>query len=86
MCCGETSAKTQLLLLMTGSEQFYMASVDRKFKTTGEVLVGFPLGVFSSVFTSEKIAFTDIPPCQFFPQVTTNSVTGRRSWWTDKPS
>lgn len=42
MCCDETSAKTQLLLLMTGREQLYVASVDRKFKTTGKVLVGFP--------------------------------------------
>lgn len=62
MCCGETSAKTQQLpLLMTGSEQFYISSsssVERKFKTTGEVLVGFPLGVFSSVFTSGNISFT----------------------------
>lgn len=63
MCSGKTSAKTQLLVLMTCREQFYMASVDRKCKTTGEILVGFPWKVFSWVFTLEKISSTS---CGYF--------------------
>lgn len=40
---GPVCAVVKLQLkLMTGREQFYVASLDRKFKTTGERLVGFP--------------------------------------------
>lgn len=51
-----------------------MASMDREYKTAGEVLVGFPLQGFSSVFTLEKIAstlvatFIDIPQCRLSPK------------------